>query len=266
VWLIVRRLAGELQQPLGTLALIVVGVIVAIATSTLRLAWQHLGSRPSRWRSMAMCLWLLPSAAAILLACALSIAGTRAPALLLLWIILLASEGTWWLVTWQALRRPSRGEAPGGHAPATGADTCGRTEDSRTTVLDTTPHDVQPRDELVEEEDEHLPDDIDQQLTRSNSEQFGDTVTGLLRGHFRPGERSRSLHVAFCPPMKSQPSVEVIQLTGPQARVKAANIESFGVRFDLRLAASSQQQENVLIHFEARARDDQQTSVDERQV
>ena len=55
--------------------------------------------------------------------------------------------------------------------------------------------------------------------------------------------------------MKNRPKVDVIQMTGPQARVKAADIQQFGVRFDLRLAAPSNEMENVLIHFEARVPD-----------
>ena len=95
-----------------------------------------------------------------------------------------------------------------------------------------------------------LPDDVCQQITRSQSPHRGDTIAGVLRALFQPGERSRNLHVAFCPPMPGRPLVEVVQLSGPRTRVKAADIQSFGVRFDLRLATVSAQEEDVLIHFE----------------
>ncbi len=84
-----------------------------------------------------------------------------------------------------------------------------------------------------------LPDDVCQQITRSQSPHHGDTMAGVLRALFQPGERSRNLHVAFCPPMPGRPTVEVVQLSGPRTRVKAADVQSFGVRFDLRLATVS---------------------------
>ena len=97
-----------------------------------------------------------------------------------------------------------------------------------------------------------LPGDVCQQITRSQSPHSGDTIAGVLRALFQPGERSRNLHVAFCPPLPDRPSVEVVQLSGPRMRVKAADVQAFGVRFDLRLAAVSTQLEDVVIHFASR--------------
>jgi hypothetical protein len=102
------------------------------------------------------------------------------------------------------------------------------------------------------EERWQLPEDVCQQLTRSWAEEDRDTVVGLLRAQFQPGERSHSLHVAFCPPMLRRPDVAVIQLSGAKARIKPAEIQPFGIRFDMRLVAASKQAENLLVHFEAR--------------
>ena len=41
------------------------------------------------------------------------------------------------------------------------------------------------------------------------------------------------------------------QLAGPRSHVKAADIQSYGVRFDVRLGSFSDHPEEVLIHFEA---------------
>jgi hypothetical protein len=101
------------------------------------------------------------------------------------------------------------------------------------------------------EEEEPLPEGVCQQVTRSWVESEQDTVSGLLRASFAPGERSQSLHVAFCPPMLQRPEVRLVQLSGSRARIKAADVQLFGIRFDLRLASTSQATEEVLIQFDA---------------
>ena len=103
-----------------------------------------------------------------------------------------------------------------------------------------------------EEVDDPLADDVSQQITRMWAAEDGDTVTGIMRAGFQPGERSQSLHVAFCPPMVRRPDVTVAQLSGSRARIKAGDVQTFGVRLDLRLAAASDEMQSVLIHFEAR--------------
>jgi len=254
LWLAARRWTGNLHEPLGSATLIAVGVFIAVLASSFRLAWRLTGTAPVPWRSPAAFLWILASLSVLLLATALSITGTPPFALLLFWCIVLSAEGMWYRAAWRAIvrgggtGRPSRKtvaarERPLGETPVVPRDVMRRTAPVGTAAS---------RDPTSDEDGERLPDDVCQQLTRTHAEQPGDTVTGLLRAHFQPGERSRSLHVAFCPPMVALPAVEVLQLTGPQTRVKAANIQSFGVRFDLRLATASPREEGVLIHFEAR--------------
>jgi hypothetical protein len=46
--------------------------------------------------------------------------------------------------------------------------------------------------------------------------------------------------------------VEVTHVSGPAARVKVADVQAFGLRFDVRLATASPSEEHVLIHFHAR--------------
>ncbi len=241
-WLCIRHLAGKLQQPLSFTPLLAVGLISAAAVSALRCGWWRAGRWPTRRWSLATLLWLLPTLAALLLAVALSIRGTSTAALCALWGTLLLNELLWGRYVWQARRGDSAG--PPSDAPLS------------TAALSTTGSlPVVHLDRLAdgsEDGDMSLPGDVSQQMTRTQSAQDGDTMAGVLRAMFQPGERSRNLHVAFCPPMPSRPTVEVIQLSGPRTRVKAADVQPFGVRFDLRLVTASQQEENVLIHFEAR--------------
>jgi hypothetical protein len=51
--------------------------------------------------------------------------------------------------------------------------------------------------------------------------------------------------------MLHRPDVTLIQLSGSRARIKAAEVQTFGIRFDLRLAAASDTPQVVVIHFEA---------------
>jgi hypothetical protein len=241
-WLCIRHLAGKLQQPLGFTPLLVVGLVSAAAVSALRYGWWRAGRWPTRRRSLTTLLWLLPTLAALLLAAALSIRGTSTAALCTLWGTLLLHELLWGRYVWRARRGDSAGPQSDARLSTAASSTTGSLP-------------VVHLDRLAdgsEDGEMSLPGDVSQQMTRTQSAQYGDTMAGVLRAMFQPGERSRNLHVAFCPPMPSRPTVEVIQLSGPRTRVKAADVQPFGVRFDLRLVTASQQEENVLIHFEAR--------------
>ena len=245
-WLCVRRLAGEMLQPLGFLGLLSVGAILAGIVSAVRYVGiggaADAASQPQR---MAI-LRVLPGFATMLIGLVLTLPGTSFVAAAALWSCIALNEG-FWLWIWLWMRRHDR--VP--RAPV----------DSSSSQLTTAP--IPTASPLVEEElperfaepleegELQLPQEVSQQITRTQSGAQGDTLAGLLRAVFLPGERSRYLHVAICPPMSGRPNVEVVQLSGPSTRVKAAEVQSFGVRFDLRLVTASTHEETVLIHFEA---------------
>ncbi len=242
LWLLARRLGGQLQQPLGTLTLLVVALMLLSLASSLRIVWHHTGPHLSHWRSPSTLVWIFPSVVLLLIAVSLSISGTGTYRLLLFWSMLLAGEGAWSWFAWQQLRQtrvqPSRRE------PATRA----ASSLERSTTENAANDDEMELDEC----DEQLPAEVSQQITRTYAEDDNDTVSGVLRARLAPSERSQSLHVAFCPPMLRPPRVTVVQLSGSRARIKAADAQPFGIRFDLRLATASQEAQEVLIHFEAR--------------
>lgn len=245
-WLCVRRLAGEMSQPLGLVALLSVGAILASIVSAVRCVGIGGGSSAeSQSQRMAM-LRVLPGFATMLIAIALTLPGTSFAAAAALWSCVAINEGCWigfWI--WYG-RRDRVTHLPVDSAPA-------RSDTAPAHVTSPLVEDELPERvaDPLDEGDLQLPNEVSQQITRTQAGAHGDTLAGLLRAVFLPGERSRYLHVAICPPMSGRPEVEVVQLSGPSTRVKAAEIQSFGVRFDLRLVAASTREETVLIHFEA---------------
>jgi hypothetical protein len=67
------------------------------------------------------------------------------------------------------------------------------------------------------------------------------------------GQRSSSVHVAFCPPFARTPKVALQQLDGPPARIRTVQLLPYGVRFDLKLAAVSEAAQSLLLEFSAQS-------------
>jgi hypothetical protein len=99
----------------------------------------------------------------------------------------------------------------------------------------------------------HFPTaDIAQQLVRRLDAEGGDIVQGWVRAAFEPQQRTASAHVAFCPSLEGELSIEFQQVEGRAARVKAAQLLAYGVRFDVKLADPAARAESVLIEFTVR--------------
>jgi hypothetical protein len=79
----------------------------------------------------------------------------------------------------------------------------------------------------------------------------GEKVTGELLGRFRAGERTIFLHVAFCPPLPSVPQITCRQISGAEAEVKVSQLQTFGVRFDVRLKHDPTSTVETLLGFTA---------------
>jgi hypothetical protein len=92
---------------------------------------------------------------------------------------------------------------------------------------------------------------VTQQLTRSQTADGAEELSGWLRIAFVAGQRTGSLHVAFCPPFAATPQLVVEQLDGPEARMKTAQLMSYGARLDLKLAVAAEEPTSVLVQFSA---------------
>lgn len=224
-----RRLSGSLHGPGDPAMLLAAGVLAAALAGWFRLA-RGTVQRPLWQRLMLMA---APALALAVLGTALSVAGTRIPALVALWGPMLAEE------LWAAermYRRPRRHTtAPSARRPAQVLDSaCGMITGS-----------------LVEPQ----PDgEVTQQMIRSRAADGTETLSGWLRVALAPGQRLATAHLAFCPPFAEVPELDVRQTEGPAARVKIGQVLPYGARLELKLAAPAQHPLDVRLRFSARSK------------
>ncbi len=229
-----RRLAGALTEPLPVFLLLPVGVVaVTLAVGVRRLVVVSRQGRLMR---------IMPSVAVVVLGLALSLPQTGVVELLMFWLILLGGE--LWLWRPDKWRRPRPGKSSAGKSIA----------GKKRQVLPEAPSpEIQNSGPIVSSDGEEVPaDNVLQQLTRSRGADGSEQLAGWLRMPFGPGQRTASLHVAFCPPFDRRPEIDVAQCDGPTTRVKTTQLLPYGARLDLKLAAPPEKPESVLLQFSAR--------------
>lgn len=231
-----RRVAGELSAPLGPPVLLLVGLSVAAAAATARLAWRS-QPRPSRASLSAPAAALL-SVAVLAVGVALSLPGTSPAGLLILWGMLALEEYWAWGPT--GWRRLVAGKDPSPRPRR-------RVE---TAPPDSSAPRPLPARPLVEKPPS---DDVTQQLTRSRTAEGTELLSGWIRVEMDGGQRSANVHLAFCPPFARTPRITVEQSDGPQVRIKTVQSLPYGARFDLKLVALSEEAATVLLEFLAEA-------------
>jgi hypothetical protein len=244
--LLARRIAGELRQPVQGEGLIALGLVAAGLASLLRLARVSSPVSPPDWRDRAERL-AAPGLCVLFFGTAVSLPGSPAWALSIFWCTLIAAESLWWYFTaglsrpvirWPQRRRVVAVRSAPSPLPA-GFRELGI--------------DAADMIELSDEEEElepSLPAKVTQQFTRLLSEPAGETLVGLVRAGFAGGERSQNVHLAFCPPFEGTPVLHAEQIEGPSVSIKAAQVESYGARLELKLAARSDESESVIIRFQ----------------
>jgi hypothetical protein len=248
--LAVRRLAGGFTAELAggellLLTLLTVGTLGGLRKVRLRLAM----TASQRRREIAA--QIIPTAAAVLIALAVTSPESPLWAVVLLWTALSVEE-TWF---WSGSMLRARTEAPGSSGSAEAGD-AGVGEVFRTTASraayavdrNTTPTPDDEEPEECEFPPEHL-----QQLTRYRDEAGAEVIHGRLRAEFAAGQRVHHLHVAFCPPLAAAPEFAVEQLDGPDAALTAGQVETYGARIDVRLSQPAEARDTIVTEFYARA-------------
>lgn len=233
-----RRLDGGLSRPLELPGLVLVAVGVAVLAAAGRAACRY----PVSTRTPGRRDWVpavTVSAAVVAVGLAVGVPGTSTAGLVLLWTILAAEELGAWLGSFLRRRGQNPDLKPAG---------CGRRDVVQDAKFPTpTAQLPTPNSQLPTPPDA----DVLQQLTRSRAAGGGETLAGWLRVGLSAGQRSTSVHVAFCPPFARTPKVAIQQLDGPTARIKTVQLLPYGARFDIKLSTVSEAAESMLLQFSA---------------
>ena len=262
VMLVWRRLAGALHEPLELPALAITACALAAAGLSIRLLLADgFAARASgrSWRDRLIplapmaAILLTPMAAILAVGFSLSVPGTSAAGLAVLWS-LIAVEEIYSLVLSISFRSPTTVAAgPTAVLPAKPAAPVGpeREEKSRSATQPSAADlgaglDIVPFDDTADEQ-------VTQQLVRTKDRGGGESMSGLLRAHFSAGQRNATVHIAFCPPFSAVPTMKVEQVDGPPGRIKTVQLLPYGARFDLKLSKDAEEPLAVSLRFSARA-------------
>ena len=180
---------------------------------------------------------ILTSLAVAALGAGLCLPGTSAAGAFLFWMLLGAEES--WAWGWRLRHAFEMPPSLGRQAVRTDTAHVGASRFHRGGVTSR----AAP---TLHAEDVVLPKGVTQQLTRSQAADGVEELSGWLRVEFVAGQRTGSLHVAFCPPFAATPELAVEQLDGPEARLKTAQLMPYGARLDLKLAAAAGEPTSVL--------------------
>jgi hypothetical protein len=226
-----RRASGALEEPLEPLTLLAAGVLLAGLAALARAARRAAGIAWTGRFQHVLCQALI-SAAVLLLGVSLCWSSGSGGGLLLFWAVL-AGEEIW---SWH------RGLCDG---TSVGRIGLGCTGSGRTRLPASAAHfaaapaDCPPAENVL------------QQLTLSRDADGQARLAGWLRVPLAAGQRMGVVHVAFCPPFAETPQVAWEQITGPESRIRLAQLLPYGARLELKLAASAEEPGSVLLRFTA---------------
>jgi hypothetical protein len=240
--LVARRLGGYFQQPLNGPLLFGTGLVLAATATMFRVVWRP--ASPDNVAASERLMLVVPRVAVLIYASLLALPNFTAWTCAF-WIVILGEE-----IGWTLLRFPYR--ARSWQAGRRLLHFIRRNNVKRTAQEEPYPSSStleRDCDLPVDTELETASANIFQQITRAREDDGSEVLFGLLRGQFAAGERSQNLHVGFCPPLERVPSLTWEQVEGPRATIRAAQVESFGARLDLRLDCVYAEATSVLIEF-----------------
>lgn len=247
VMLLIRRFTGAFVQPLPGFLFVFVSLLVVLVSALLRI-----GALRIRFPLHVVAvrgLLVAPAVAALFILGSVTIPNSPLFAAIAAWIVAVATE-TVWLTnlfrSWQGLESVSRPPERREPAPFIAASNLIRPAAHREQVT---------TERVSDQDDESLPADVTQQLTRSRHE-GGESIAGLLRVDFAARDRTQIVHLAFCPPFKSIPTVDVAQVSGPTISTKVTQVEQFGVRIEVKHQVPAAESCSVVLEIEATADED----------
>lgn len=234
-----RAIAGRFPQPLSSLGLIAVAVVMLTLTTELRVllrgSWNASITAPrsrTEWLTQ-----FLPTFGAILLACGFTVAGAHPTGLVLLWILIAAEAlfgaGEPWTMLrvrrWLVRDQADRGTIILDHP-------------RRLIQEQTLAEPVVP--EIVSNEDESAIDDelpwlwqettALQELRYMTLPEQGSCVAGSQRMTLPAAQQSAVVHTVFHPPFAAAPIVTLEMQEPDTVTIKAAQILPHGIRWELK--------------------------------
>lgn len=91
--------------------------------------------------------------------------------------------------------------------------------------------------------------EVVQQYTRSRLPLGGEVMAGTLMAEFAAGQRTASLHIAFCPPFLELPECSAEASDGADVEIKLVLLLPYGARFDVRRRGSCEQPATWRLEF-----------------
>ena len=218
--LLARRLSGAIAPaaaPGWLLGWVLMAALLAAAT---RVLW-FVGRQRVTLAGEAVVLWA-PLASLVVMATALTAGGSPALVTAVIWLVTIAEEAATLLLVARgsgfalsAIR--SRGGAQVARPTQSGAEA--------------PVNQIRPPAAPLER---HV-----QRIERVQGADGCDRLSGSVAISFSPGQTRQAIHVAFCPPFATMPSLEFRQTAGPPASVKVGQLLPHGVRFDIKLERTS---------------------------
>ena len=230
--LLSRHRAGMMIRPLPANGMVILAFILTVLFSWFHAThWNRLARQPIH--VLGLLEWMLPLGLTVLVMMSIgAVAGSSRTALACTWILLGTSEASWaiaLIIQRYRTRKPTI-VAPGN----TGAELSELNPD-----LPGTPAEI-AHSEFV------------QQLTRTIEDNGSECIQATARADFQPGQRTQTVHLAFCPSLTAPPVIECHQLDGPGCRIKTAESQVYGARFEVRLLDLPGESVEVTFHVGAR--------------
>jgi hypothetical protein len=242
--LVVRRLSGAFQRPLGGASIVLAVAVVEMVASGLRRVFRDTALAGSVLRTEYLVLnkesmrplgigdvgfrvsavEVLCTFSVLAIAVALCVRGTPVGGLLMAGLVVIGAEFA------QRLRRFRLSR----HVPLASPDTQVQTAAS-----------VTCDDDIAEPE---IAPGLVQQLTRI-VEEGRETIHGLLKAEVAANDRLAVVHIAFCPPLRERPELSAHALDCDEAEIRLTQVESFGVRLEARLPAVSDEPRSLMIEI-----------------
>jgi hypothetical protein len=213
-WLTVRRLSGAFSQPLSGGGIVAVAVVIELAAQSVR----RILTRTGYPLVGTQYLPLIGALGGVLALASLSLPGTPLLALIIAWLVFLASE----VMSWLPYARPYLNRIV------------------RRQLTTVAPAHVEATDES------EIPAGLIQQLTRVR-ESDRESIHVLASAEIPAEDRLGIVHISFCPPLTSRPELTVHAVDADDVEVRLTQAEIFGARVEVRVPRTETESRQILI-------------------